>query len=139
MEGKLKNILLCEDDEIDRMTIKRAFSKIKSTAILHEATNGEEGLDFLSDSNNARPDLILLDINMPRMNGLEFLKKVKENPEWSVIPVVILTSSNEEKDRLESFVTGSSGYMMKPVDFDQFVETIKIINQYWSRSELGHK
>ncbi|MGC9398774.1 MAG: response regulator [Anaerolineae bacterium] len=129
-------ILLLEDDAVDAMTVKRALRDIKVTNRLVIRANGEQGLAYLKDSTSEKPCLILLDLNMPRMNGLEFLNVVKQHTVLRLIPVVVLTSSREEQDRLESFDLGVAGYMLKPVDYQQFVEVVRAIDLYWTLSEL---
>jgi len=129
-------ILLVEDDRVDAMTVKRALRDIKVTNDLSVVHNGEDALAYLEDEANEKPCIILLDLNMPKMNGLEFLKIVKENEEWRMIPVVVLTTSKNEQDRIESFKRSIAGYMIKPVDYLQFVETMRTIEMYWTLSEL---
>lgn len=129
-------ILLVEDDTIDQATVKRALKDIKVTNDLFIVNNGEEAIDFLKDSKNVLPGIILLDLNMPRMNGIEFLKIIKKDELLKSIPVIVLTTSNEENDRVESFKLSVAGYMTKPVDYIQFVEVVKSINWYWTISEL---
>lgn len=131
-----KPILLVEDDKVDAMTIKRALSEIKVTNPLDIASNGEEALEFLRDGKNEKPGIILLDLNMPKMNGIEFLRIVKQDDVLKAIPVVVLTTSKEDQDRVESFKFSVAGYMIKPVDYLQFVEVMKTINMYWTLSEL---
>ena len=131
-----KPILLVEDDEVDIMTIQRALKELKVSNSLEIALNGEEALDYLRNSNNTRPCIILLDINMPRMNGIEFLKERSKDGGMKSIPVVVLTSSREEQDMVQSFSLGVSGYMVKPVDYKQFVETIRVIDLYWTLSQF---
>ncbi len=131
-----KTILLVEDDQIDIMTVKRALKKIDVTNPIAEAHNGEEALDYLRNNPDNKPGIILLDINMPRMNGIEFLGVIKENKEFKLIPVIMLTTSKEDQDRLSSFNLQVAGYMIKPVDFSQFLEVMKAIDSYWSFSEL---
>lgn len=126
-------ILLIEDDEVDIMTVQRAVKEIKITNPMDVARNGEEGLEYLT--NNPAPCIILLDINMPKMNGIEFLREIKANDQFKKIPVIILTTSREEQDRLESFELSAAGYMIKPVDYKKFVELIRTINLYWSLSQ----
>jgi CheY-like chemotaxis protein len=134
---KTKNlILLVEDDEIDARTVVRALKDIKVTNPLETVVNGEEALKFLKDRRHDRPGIILLDLNMPRMNGIEFLKVIKQDNEFKTIPVVVLTTSREEQDKIESFKLGVAGYMLKPVDYLQFVEVMRAINMYWTLSEL---
>ena len=131
-----KSILLVEDDRVDAMTVRRAFSDLKVTNKLVAVGNGEEALVFLQNGNNDKPCLILLDINMPKMNGIEFLKIAKNDHAIKSIPVVILTTSQEERDRMEGFSNGVAGYMIKPVDYLQFVETMRTIQMYWTLSEI---
>ena len=128
-------ILLVEDDEVGIMTTKRALKIIKSSNPLNVARNGEEALKFLQNSNNTKPGIILLDINMPRMNGLEFLKIIKQDIELKRIPVIILTTSQENFDKYESFGHGIAGYLVKPISFDDFIEMIKAVKSYWTLSE----
>jgi CheY-like chemotaxis protein len=129
-------ILLIEDDRVDAMTVKRALKEINVCNPLHVVRNGEEALEFLRDVASPRPGIILLDLNMPRMNGLEFLKIAKQDDRLKLIPVIVLTTSREERDRLESFNLSVAGYMIKPVDYMQFVEVMRAINIYWTLSEL---
>ena len=100
------------------------------------AGNGEEALDYLKDNGNDKPNIILLDLNMPKMNGIEFLKVVKNDEDMKKIPVVVLTTSKEDQDRVESFSLSVAGYMVKPVDYMKFVEVVKAIDLYWTLSEL---
>lgn len=131
-----QQILLVEDDRIDVMSVQRALKELKVTNPLVHAENGEVALGFLRDSANSRPGLILLDLNMPRMGGLEFLKIIKDDAILKRIPVVVLTTSNEDQDRLEGYNLGIAGYMLKPVDYKQFVEVIRTIELYWTLSEM---
>ncbi len=135
MRGK-KPILLVEDDTVDVMTVKRALKEIHITNSLVTVGNGEEALAYLKDDKNEKPCIILLDLNMPRMNGFEFLKEVKQDSQLKMIPVVVLTTSREEQDKVEGFKFSIAGYMIKPVDYQQFVDVIKFINIYWTLSEL---
>ena len=130
-----QTILLVEDDKIDIKSVKRAFDDLRISNPLYITNNGEEALAYLKNVKNKRPGLILLDLRMPRMNGIEFLKNMKKHEKLKVIPVVILTTSNEDKERIESFNLGASGYMMKPVNYKGFVEVIKTIKMYWTLSE----
>lgn len=130
-----KTILLVEDDEIDIKSVKRAFADLKITNPLAIKNNGEEALEYLKKGKKGSPGLILLDLKMPRMNGLEFLKIVKNVDKLRIIPIIVLTTSNEDKDKTESFNLGVSGYMIKPVNYRDFVEVIKTIKTYWTLSE----
>lgn len=131
-----KQILLVEDDSIDALTVKRALNDIKVTNPLNIVGNGEKALEFLRNEEKEKPGIILLDLNMPKMNGIEFLKIAKQDAQLKKIPVVVLTTSREEQDMVESFNLGVAGYMIKPVDYMQFVEVIRTINLYWTLSEL---
>jgi CheY-like chemotaxis protein len=133
---KNKPILLVEDDMIDAMTVKRALKELNVINPVHSVENGEEALEYLYDNSKENPGIILLDLNMPRMNGIEFLKIAKNDDSLKHIPVVVLTTSLEEMDRIDTFNLGIAGYMVKPVDYKQFVDVIKAIKLYWSLSEL---
>ena len=129
-------ILLVEDDQVDVMTIQRALKLLKVLNPLDVAGNGEEALTYLHNSQNMLPCIILLDLNMPRMGGLEFLTIIKEDPVLHRIPVIILTSSRQEQDRTAGFDKNIAGYMVKPVGDEQFVEVMRTINLYWTLSEM---
>lgn len=131
-----KPILLVEDDNVDAMTVKRAMRDLNTTNSLIHSVNGEEALAYLSNGQKPNPLLILLDLNMPKMNGIEFLKLIKADVNLRKIPVIVLTTSKEKSDVIESFELGAAGYMVKPVDYARFVETIDTILLYWSSNEL---
>lgn len=133
---KKRNMLLIEDDKVDIMTIERAIKDLKILNPLDIVFNGQEAINFLRNEKNPKPSLILLDINMPVMNGIEFLKIVKADDTLKIIPVVVLTTSREEQDKFNGFQLGVAGYMVKPVDYKQFVEVIRTINLYWLLSEV---
>ena len=118
------------------MSVQRAFKAIHVTNRLEVVNNGEEALSYLRNSANRRPCVILLDLNMPKMNGIEFLTIAKQDELLRKIPVVILTTSREDQDKMDSFNLGISGYMVKPVDYKRFVEVVKTIDLYWTLSEL---
>jgi CheY-like chemotaxis protein len=133
-----KPILLIEDDQIDTMTVIRALKELHVTNRVEHVENGEVALSYLNDRAKDRPCLILLDLNMPVMGGIEFLRVVKEGNDAPLkrIPVVVLTTSEEQQDKVESFNLGVAGYIKKPVDYQRFVETMRTINAYWTVSEL---
>lgn len=135
MSIEKKPILLVEDDEIDIMTVKRAIKTLKVPNPLHLAANGEEALEYLEENSHNLPGIIILDINMPRMNGIEFLNIIKKDQRFLRIPVVVLTTSKEHQDRYESFNLNVAGYMIKPVIFEEFVKVIDLIHKYWSLSK----
>lgn len=131
-----KPILLVEDDQVDAMTVKRALEEIKVTNRLDIVNDGEAALRFLKNPENKKPGIILLDLNMPKMNGIEFLKIAKKDESLKKIPVVVLTTSKEDQDKVDSFNLGVAGYMIKPVDYRKFVEVVTTIDLYWTLSEL---
>jgi len=131
-----KPILLIEDDNVDVMTVERVFRDLKIANQLVSTSNGEQALEYLRTNGNKKPCVILLDLNMPKMNGTEFLKIVKTDESLKKIPVVVLTTSSQQQDVVESFKLGAAGYMVKSVDYGKFVETIRTINLYWTLSEL---
>lgn len=131
-----KPILLVEDDRVDTMTVKRALKEIHVTNPLVHLENGEEAVHYLQDSEQEKPCIILLDLNMPIMNGIEFLQVVKHDDQLRRIPVVVLTTSEEQQDKVNSFNLGVAGYMAKPVDYRQFVEVMRSIDAYWTISEM---
>jgi CheY-like chemotaxis protein len=128
-------ILLIEDDVVDAMTVKRALNELQITNPINTVGNGEEALGYLRNETSERPGLILLDLNMPKMSGVEFLKIIKNDDKLKRIPVVVLTTSKDEQDRFETFNSGVAGYMIKPVDYPQFVEIVRTIKMYWMLSE----
>lgn len=129
-------ILLVEDDQVDKMTVVRALKEIHVTNPLVHRENGEEAVHYLQDPASEKPCIILLDLNMPIMNGLEFLKAVKNDGKLKRIPIVVLTTSEEQQDKINSFDLGVAGYMAKPVDYRQFVEVMRSIDAYWTISEM---
>ena len=131
-----KPILLVEDDEVDTMTVQRAFKDLKVTNELVHRINGEEALKYLRAEDSQMPCVVLLDLNMPKMNGVEFLKIAKNDKKLKKVPVVVLTTSKEEHDIVESFELSVAGYIVKPVDYKRFVEAIRAIDLYWTLSEL---
>lgn len=131
-----KPILLVEDDLVDVMTVKRALDEIHVTNPVINYENGEEALKYLRDPANLRPCIILLDLNMPIMNGIEFLHVVKNDDQFKRFPVVVLTTSEEQQDKVNSFNLGVAGYMAKPVNYRQFVELMRTLDAYWTISEV---
>ena len=131
-----KPIMLVEDDEVDAMTLKRALRDLKVVNSLIHRTNGEEALEYLMDENNVRPCVILLDLNMPKMNGLEFLQIAKADNSLRSIPVIVFTTSKNEWDRFESFDHSAAGYIVKPADYKSFVDAIRTVELYWTLCEF---
>jgi CheY-like chemotaxis protein len=137
MDERALNILLVDDDEVDVMTVKRAFAKANITNPVHVATNGLEALELLrGDAMPKSRRLVLLDLNMPRMNGIEFLREVRKDPALAPTTVVVLTTSNEDRDRVEAYRLNVSGYLLKPVTFQTFAEVMAELNKYWTLQEM---
>ncbi|MGY3793880.1 response regulator [uncultured Aquimarina sp.] len=128
-------ILLIEDDEIERMKFTRVLKKNNYACKLEEATNGEEAVEILEDETKT-PDLILLDLNMPKMNGIEFLKSLKSNSQLKYVPVIILSTSNNHQDLKRCYEEGIAGYLVKPLKYEDYVEKIKALIEYWGKNEL---
>ncbi len=133
----LKSILLVEDDIVDMMSVKRALKDINVTNPLYHVENGVEALEYLRNKENPRPTIILLDLNMPKMGGIEFLSIMKKDDSIRRIPVIILTTSRAEYDKVRSYDLGVAGYMIKPVDYQQFMEVIRAMCMYWTLSEVA--
>ena len=129
------DVLLIDDDRLDVKTVQRAFRVARVEGQLSTAGSGESALRGLR-SQRFRPQLILLDLNMPAMNGLEFLQEIKRDQKLRVIPVVVLTTSTQTTDRDQSYELGAAGYLVKERDFDEFVEVIRTLREYWTTSQL---
>lgn len=137
MSGKVLNILLVEDDSVDVMNVRRAFQKGNIANPLYVASNGVEALSMLRS--NAVPSerrLVLLDLNLPKMNGIEFLRTLRADRELAATTVVVLTTSNEERDKVEAYNLNVAGYLLKPVTFQSFVDVMSALNKYWTLVEL---
>jgi len=129
------NILLIEDDMIEVMKFNRAINSLGLTHEITEANNGEEALELL-EKKDQLPDIILLDLNMPKINGIEFLKILKADERLRYIPTIILTTSSNQKDLLECFEVGIAGYVLKPLKYEDYISKIEKILRYWSVNEL---
>jgi CheY-like chemotaxis protein len=137
VDERLLNILLVEDDEVDVMNVKRAFARNHITNPLYVAGNGIEALEMLrSDEIPKQRRMVLLDLNMPRMNGIEFLQELRADPQLAGTPVVVLTTSNDERDKVQAFNLNVAGYLLKPVTFVNFCEVMAALNKYWALVEL---
>ena len=131
------NILLIEDDQIDVMNVRRAFERNRILNPLFVAADGVEGLELLrSGEIPAERRMVLLDINMPRMNGIEFLRELRADPLLAPTPVVVLTTSNDDQDRVKAYNLNVAGYLLKPVTFSNFVDVMATLNKYWTLVEL---
>ncbi|WP_431662204.1 response regulator [Pantanalinema rosaneae] len=142
MEKPVINILLVEDDAVDVMNVQRAFRKNHIANPLYIAQNGVEALAMLRGKDGQPPAvpndrrLILLDLNMPRMGGIEFLRELRSDPDLQSTPVVVLTTSNQDQDRVEAYHLNVAGYLLKPVTFQNFAEVMATLNKYWALCEM---
>ncbi|OBH26227.1 two-component system response regulator [Mycobacterium sp. E342] len=134
-EGRAIDILLVEDDPGDELITREAFEHNKLNNRLHVAHDGEEGLDYLyrrgKFSDAPRPDLILLDLNLPKYDGRQLLEQIKSDPDLARIPVVVLTTSSAEEDILRSYKLHANAYVTKPVDLDQFMKAVRQIDEFF--------
>ncbi|MBA3890334.1 MAG: response regulator [Gemmatimonadaceae bacterium] len=136
-DDRLLNILLVDDDEVDVMNVQRAFKKNNIANPLFHAGDGVEALEKLRGGEiPSDRRIVLLDLNMPKMNGIEFLRALRDDPELQATPVVVLTTSNDERDRIEAFRLNVAGYILKPVTFTNFCEVMAALNKYWALVEL---
>ena len=138
MSSERADILLVEDNPNDVRLTLQAFKDAGVANSLHVARDGVEALDYIFgadlDSRQPipkRPHLVLLDLKLPRLDGLDVLKRIKGDPRTAMIPIVILTSSVEDRDVMQSYETGTNSYIVKPVDFEQFTEVTRHIGSYW--------
>ncbi|HEY9834469.1 MAG TPA: response regulator [Stenomitos sp.] len=133
-------ILLVEDSPSDANLTIREFSKAKIANNLHWVEDGETAMDYLFQQGEfihvPRPDLILLDLNLPGMDGREVLEEVKSNPHLKCIPIVILTTSNDEQDVLRSYNLNANCYVTKPIDIEQFIHVVQLIKEFWLAAVL---
>lgn len=134
MKKKL-TILFIEDDMIEVMKLNRTISSLQLPHQIIEAKNGEEALVRL-EKKDQLPDIIFLDLNMPKMNGIEFLKILKADEVLKYIPTIILTTSSNRRDLLECYKIGIAGYIIKPLKYEEYVEKLKSALDYWSQNEL---
>lgn len=137
MAEQILNILLVDDDDIDVMNVKRAFKKNNITNPMFVAGNGLEALRQLRDGTVPKERrLVLLDLNMPKMNGIEFLKALRADPGLQGTCVVVLTTSNEDQDKVAAYNLNVAGYLLKPVTFVNFVDVMATLNKYWTLVEM---
>ena len=135
LNNLLMNILLIEDDNIEIMKLQRTIAKLSLQHNIIEAKNGEQALEILKAA-NPLPDIILLDLNMPRMGGIEFLSILKEDEILKYLPTIILTTSENRVDLLECYKIGIAGYIIKPLKYDDYQDKLGKVLAYWDVNEL---
>ena len=135
-DDRVLHILLVEDDEVDVKNVQRAFKRNNMSNPLHVASNGLEALEMLRAGKIPQRRLVLLDLNMPKMNGIEFLQAIRNDVELANLTVVVLTTSNDDRDRLAAYEHHVAGYLLKPVTFQSFVDVMATLNKYWTLVEL---
>jgi CheY-like chemotaxis protein len=140
MPEQIINILLVEDDEVDVMNVRRAFKKANIKNPIFTASNGYEALEVLRNTSDTQMPqerrLVLLDLNMPKMGGIEFLQELRSDSQLRATPVVVMTTSNQDKDRVEAYNLNIAGYILKPVTFASFIELMATLNNYWMLCEM---
>ena len=141
MGEKKITLLHIEDDSVDKMVVERVLKKMEIISVVHHAENGEDAINKLKGINGEEklspaPQVILLDINMPKMNGLEFLKELRNDPELKHISVYMVTTSNDESDVAGAYEYNVAGYILKPVDIAHFEGTFKLITDFWRLCEF---
>jgi CheY-like chemotaxis protein len=138
MNTEIKRILIVDDSPKDVELVIAALAEKNLANKVDVAEDGVEALDYLNKQGkfaartNGNPAVILLDIKMPKMNGIEVLKHIRSTPEFMRIPVIMVTSSHEERDLVESYKLGANSYVVKPVDIAQFIDAIKVLGQFWA-------
>jgi len=138
MPEKVIHILLVEDDDIDIMNVKRAFKKNNVQNPLMVAEDGLKALEMLKalkDNNQPIPKIILLDLNMPRMGGIEFLTELRKDEELKDISVFVMTTSSEETDIVDAYRLNVAGYIVKPLSIETFINAVSTLNNYWTLCE----
>jgi CheY-like chemotaxis protein len=136
-DDRALHILLVEDDDVDVMNVRRAFEKNRILNPLYVASSAGDALAMLKDGRVPKTRrMILLDLNLPGMSGLEFLRELRADPQLKPTPVVVLTTSNDERDRIDAYGLNVAGYLLKPVTFPRFVELTAALDKYWTLVEL---
>lgn len=141
---KSVNFMLVDDDEIDIQDMRRTFQKNKIANPLHVATNGQDALNKLLGKNGEKklhptPKIIILDINMPKMNGIEFMKNIRSNRKLRSLLIFVLTTSNNEQDKIDAYNLNVAGYIVKPLELTDFIETVSSLSHYWSLLKFPKK
>ena len=140
LRRKKISILLVEDDEVDVMNVQRAFDKAGFGTTLHVASDGVEALEMLRGNRKENldpfPQILLLDLNLPRMNGIELLREMRSDPRLRRMVVIVLSTSDDARDVFAAYELNVAGYLVKPIGFPRFVEMIQHVSAYWSLNEL---
>ncbi len=138
MSGNPIKILLVEDDEVDVMNVKRAFKKNNISNPLVVVGNGIEALDYLrsTENKNELPKIILLDLNMPLMGGIEFLTELRKDDHLHRISVFVMTTSNQDNDKIDAYNLNVAGYILKPLSMERFINAVSTLKSYWTLCEF---
>jgi CheY-like chemotaxis protein len=131
-----KPILLVEDDSLDIAILQRALKERQIPNPFVHFDDGQKGLDYLKDKQNTKPLMVFLDLNMPNFDGFDFLELLKSDKSLKKIPVIVLTTSEDDKDISKSFNLGAAGYLVKPPDYGQFLKLVEVINKYWTLNRV---
>jgi CheY-like chemotaxis protein len=137
MESKIYNILHIEDDDIDSMVMQRAFKSLEIKHKLIRASDGLESLQMLRGEGSYEkvlsfPNIVIMDLNMPRMNGIEFLEQIRADEKLRCLSVYVITTSNDENDKRQAFRYNAAGYILKPVDLESFTKVLTALNNFWT-------
>ncbi len=138
MTEQVISIMLVEDDEVDVMNVKRAFKKNNLSNPLYIANNGYDAIQMLQDKSEdamPKPRIILLDLNMPKMGGIEFLRIIRQDEKLKNISVFVMTTSNEESDKIDAYNLNVSGYILKPLSLERFILAVSTLKSYWTLCE----
>ena len=143
MENHPISILHVEDDAVDAMVMERALKKCAINYVLHQARNGIDALDLMRGTNGKQkidplPSIILLDLNMPKMNGIEFLKELRSDPALKSISVFVMTTSNDDRDRTDAYNLNVAGYMIKPISLENYSTIISTLSNFWKLTLPGY-
>ena len=128
--------MLVEDDKVDVMAVTRALRDRRVPNPIVHPDDAKKAIEYLDEPVTKKPCMVLLDLNMPQFDGFEFLKKIKSDSRLKGIPVIVLTASDDDLDVKKSFELGAAGYIVKPDDYEQFVEMIEVVNRYWSLNRI---
>ena len=139
MTGKLMDgsrVLLVEDNADDEALTVRALRKLDPTCVVDVARDGQQAVDFLTSESSTKPDLILLDLKLPKLNGIEVLRVARANATMRTVPTVMLTSSDEPSDLMGSYEAGASGFVRKPVGYEEYVDVVRALGRFWLQVNL---